>query len=270
MNINKTSNRTPIMTMRSKSSCAKMADSVPSSEVNYSRFEDVLKQSTSVRNAFNSVSSAERTPIKEVVSSVPFTQEKLNKISEAIKNTDYSEMSKAEIYADIEKKYADSFDDFYATFVVWPSKDHEMIHHQFLDDTINMGCYSISLSTKLESRGYSDMNYDEIETAIKEKYNGKTGFIDQLNLFGELYSSGVIINKFGWDSATDMASKLHLSLQCGYDSKISKNEWLTVIEETGISSPFAFLLNNPYFSKDKELFHSIVDDVLFGIANKIK
>ena len=180
-------------------------------------------------------------------------------------------MSKVEIYADLEKKYADTFDFFYSTFAVCPSEDHEMIHHQFINDRIALDCYtSISLSDKLEARGYSNMDYDEIEAAIKEKYAGKTGFVDQLNLYGELFSSGVIGHKFSWEAATEMTSHLHLSLECGYDGRISNSEWLSVIEETGISSPFTFLINNPYFAKNCELYKLMADDILFGIADNKK
>lgn len=266
MNITGTSNRTPIRTTRSKSSCAKMADSISARDGKQNSFGEVLKQSTSARDTFNSVSSAERTPTKEIASSVPFTQEKLDKISEEIKNTDYSEMSKSEIYADIEKKYADSFDDFYMTMALWPSEDHVMIHQQFLEDTQNYSTRSIVH----EARGYSDMSFDEIEAAIKEKYAGKTGFIDQLNLFGELVSSGVLVNKFGFDVATDMEAKLNASIEIKYygGEKMSKNEWLDKIEETGVSSPFSLLLSNPFLSEiEKEIYKSMVDDILFGIAD---
>lgn len=112
------------------------------------------------------------------------------------------------------------------------------------------------------------MSYDEVEAAIKEKYIGKTSFMDQLNLFGELFSSGVLSNKFGWENATDMVSKLNISLECGGNGTITKAEWLSRIEQTGVSSPFSLLLNNPYFANDKELFKSIVDDILFGVADK--
>lgn len=272
MNINRTSNRAPIRTTRSKSSCAKMADSLSARESKQNSFGEVLKQSTSVRDTFNSVSSAERTPTKEIVSSVPFTQEKLNKISEAIKNTDYSEMSKAEIYADIEKKYADSFDDFYMSLAFHPSEDHIMIRQHFQEDIHNYIGYRIPLSVVNEARGYSGMNFDEIEAAIKEKYLGKNGFIDQLNLIGELFTSNVLSHKYG-DEAIFMIGDIENSIECsecGYTGIISKNEWLDKIEETGVSSPFGLLLNNPYFAKDKELFKLMADDILFGIMDKVK
>ena len=100
MTINRTTtNRTPFRTTRSKSSCAQMTESIKQSS-----FGEVLKETAPAKDTFKSTSAAERTPATtSIASSVPDTQAKLDKISEAIKNTDYSEMSKAEIYADIEK-----------------------------------------------------------------------------------------------------------------------------------------------------------------------
>lgn len=270
MNIIGTSNRTPIRTTRSKSSCAKMADSVSAGECKQNSFGEVLKQSASARDTFNSVSSAERVREKVTVSSVPFTQAKLDSISEAIKNTDYSEMSKADIYADIEKKYADSFDDFYMTAAVQPSEDHIMIRQQFQEDIHNNLGYTIGCmprSIVFEAKGYSNMSYDEIEAAIKEKYVGKTGFIDQLNLVGELFSSGVLANKFGHEEAFYMICNLETSIECGYDGRIPKSEWLDEIEKTGVLSPFSLLLNNQFYAEYKEKYQTIADDILFGIAD---
>lgn len=270
MNINGTSNRAPIRTTRSKFSCAKMAESVSARDDKQNSFGEVLKQSTSVRDTFNSVSSAERAREKVTVSSVPFTQAKLDSISEVIKNTDYSEMSKAEIYADIEKKYADSFDDFYMTAAVQPSEDHIMIRQQFQEDIHNNLGYTIGCTPRsivFEAKGYSNMSYDEIEAAIKEKYAGKTGFIDQLNLVGELFSSGVLSNKLGHEEAFYMICNLETSIECGYDGRIPKSEWLDKIEETGVSSPFSLLLNNPYYAEYKEKYRAMTDDILFGIAD---
>lgn len=273
MNITGTSNRTPTITTRSKSSCAKIADPISAGESKQSRFEDVLKQSASARDTFNSISSANRVREKVTVSSVPFTQAKLDSISEAIKNADYSEMSKAEVYADIEKKYADSFDDFYMTMAVLPSEDHIMIRQQFQEDIHNNLGYTIGCTPRsivFEAKGYSNMSYDEIEAKIKEKYVGKTGFIDQLNLLGELFSSGVLSNKLGYVEAIYMIGDLENSIRCGGNGRISKSEWLDKIEETGVSSPFSLLLNSPYFAEYKEKYQTIADDILFGIADNIQ
>lgn len=271
MNITGTTNRTPVITTRSKSSSAQAAENL-----RQSNFEDALQQSLAAKyskDAFTSTSDVKRTPTMTVVSSIQDTQAKLDSISEAIKNTDYSGMSKAEIYADLEKKYADTFDFFYSTLAVCPSEDHMMVHHQFINDRIALDCYtSISLSDKLEARGYSNMDYDEIEAAIKEKYAGKTGFVDQLNLYGELFSSGVIGHKFGWEAAVTMTSKLNTSIEIEYNGgeRMSKNEWLSRIDEIGVSSPFTLLINNPYYAKDSELFKLMADDILFGIADRAK
>lgn len=270
MNITGTTNRTPVITTRSKSSTAQAAENLKQSN-----FEDTLQQSLAAKystDAFTKTSDVKRAPTKMVTSSIPDTQAKLDSISEAIKNTDYSGMSKIEIYADIEKKYADAFDFFYSTLAVTPSEDHVMVHHQFIDDLSDKDCYSISHSDKMEARGYSNMDYDEIEAAIKEKYAGKTGFVDQLNLYGELFSSGVLRHKFGWEAAVTMTSQLNTSIEIEYNGgeKMSNNEWLSRIEETGISSPFTFLINNPYFAKDSELFKLMADDILFGIVDSKK
>ena len=174
-------------------------------------------------------------------------------------------MSKAEIYADIEKKYTDAFDDFHAALALGPCEDYIMINQQFQDDIRNsVGCNIIPTSLVKDA----DMDYDEIEAVIKEKYAGKTGFTDQLNLLGELYTSGVLTNKFGNHAAFDMIAHTSLSLECGGNGLIDKNEWLSRIEETGASSPFSLLINFPYFSSvQKELYKSITDDILFGIMD---
>lgn len=256
MNIGRTSSRVPVQTAYKKSSNAIKQDS----------FGDVLKKS-SAKDTF-SASAVSNASVRGGSLGIADTQAKLDSISAEIEKTDYSGMSKTEIYADIESKYANTFDDFYATFAVWTCEEYNMIHNQFCDDVDNNAGSYWKNSDTLEARGYSGMSYDEAEIAIKEKYIGKTSFMDQLNLFGELFSSGVLSNKFGWDKATDMVSKLNLSLDFGGNGTISKSDWLSRVEQTGASSPFSLLLNNPYFANDRELFKTIVDDILFGVADK--
>ena len=267
MNISRAAtNRTPFRTTRSKSSCAQMTDSVRQSS-----FGEVLKEAAPAKDTFRSTSAAERTPVK--FSSIPETRAKLEIISEAIKNTDYSEMSNAEIYADIEGKYTNAFDDYFASRAVFPCKDYEEINNSFIF-TVRENIEPKSITTALvnEARGYSGMSYDEIEAAIKEKYADKTGFIDQLNLLGELFTSGVLSNKLGHDETFFMLCRLDTSIECrecGHNEEVSKSEWLSKIEEAGVSSPFSLLLNNPYYAEFKEMYQSMVDEILFGIADKI-
>lgn len=243
----------------------------PTGQVKSGSFGEALNQASAAKDTFSSSSVSGTVFSQSSVSTVPGTQAKLDKISAVIKDTDYSEMTKAEIYADIEKKYEDAFDDFHMTMAVWSSEDHRIIHTQFLEDVNNnIGSMRIPRELIQEARGYSDMTYDEIEVSIKKKYVGKTGFVDQLNLFGELYSAGVLSNKFGRDEAIEMSVHLTTSLECGGDRQIPKNEWLSRIEQTGASSPFSLLINNPYFANMKDFYQEIVDDILFGVVGVIK
>lgn len=253
MMINGVNNRSRVTTARPKTSNSIRQDS----------FGDVLK--SSAKDSFK-VSSVSNMAVNVGSLGVADTQEKLDKISAAIEDTDYSGMSKAEIYADIEGKYANAFDDFYATLAISTCKEHEMIHDQFINSVRDYVGYLNG--TVREARGYSGMTFDEIEASIKEKYAGKTDFISQLNFFGELFSSGVLSNKYGRAEACNMASRLNISIECGGDGIISKSEWLSRIEGTGISSPFSLLINNPYLSMYKEMYKAIVDDILFNTMNK--
>lgn len=256
MYINRTTNRVPIRTVPAKAS----------NSVKQDGFGDVLK--SSAKDTFKASSVSNMTDMGGLLG-IANTQAKLDKISSAIKDTDYSGMTKTEIYADIEGKYTNAFDDFYATFAVWSCEEYNMLHCHFCDDVENnVGLYWENNDT-LKARGYIGMSYDEVEATIKEKYLGKTSFIDQLNLFGELFSSGVLSNKFGWDNATDMVSKLNSTLEFGSNGNITKSEWFSMIEQTKTSSPFSLLLNNPYLSlADKELFKLMVDDILSGNEDK--
>ena len=257
MNISKTSNRVPVQSVRTRTA----------NTVSQNSFGDVLKQS-SAKDTFRASSF----PITADMGSslgVADTQAKLDKISAAIKDTDYSDMTKAEIYAEIEKRYEDAFDDFHASRAILACTDHIMVNEQFYRDIDNYVGKIRPSNIVNEARGYTDMSYDEIEAAIREKYAGKTAFIDQLNLFGEMFSSGVLHNKYGSNKAVNMAMDLCLCVECGGNKTISKSEWLSRIEQTGTSSPFSLLLNSPYFSlAEKELFKSMVDDILFGVADK--
>lgn len=263
MNINRTASHVPAQTAYKKSANA----------ISQSSFSDVLKK-TSAKDTFSS-SAVSSNAAKVGSLSVAATQAKLDIISAELEKTDYSGMSKAEIYADIEKRFENTFDDYYASRVVFPCEDYIMVNNQFHEEIHNyVGYYAPPAAIVKEAKGYSGMTYEEIEASIKEKYAGKTGFVDQLNLLGELFTSGVLSNKYGWDTATDFVSKLDISIDMRSFNEsilgtISKDEWLRRVEEAGVSSPFTLLLNAPYLSlAEKELFKTIVDDILFGIADK--
>ena len=119
MNISKTSNRVPVQSVRTRTA----------NTVSQNRFGDVLKQS-SAKDTF-SASSVSNKSVGGGSLSTAYTQAKLDKILDEIKNTDYSDMSKTEIRADIEGKYANAFEDFYATFAIQTCTDYIMIHDHF-------------------------------------------------------------------------------------------------------------------------------------------
>jgi len=238
----------------------------PSGSLKQNNFGDVLK-STSARDTFTAAPVLEETPGRTVISDFADTQAKLDDISEAIKNTDYSGMTSAEIYVDIEKKYENAFDDFYITRAFAACKEHIMINDQFLNDIKN-NAGKVSPELRNEARGYAGMSFEEIENAVKEKYIGKTGFIDQLNLFGELYATGVLFNKYGSKDAIEMTMDLSISVECGGDMGMSRNEWLSRVEKSGASSPFDLLINNPFLAQFKEEYQSMVDEILFGVVDK--
>ena len=234
-----------------------------------SSFCEMLNKSAN-KDTFNvdSVSKPTTSTNKIDFSSIEDTGTKLNNISAAIKDTDYSGMTKAEIYADIEKKYEDAFDDFQISIATAICTDHIMVNEHFYNELSNQ---EIDIDMKLykEAKGYTDMSYDEIEAEIKEKYAGKTGFSDQLNLFGELYKSGVLDNKYGSHEAFVIMSNFRLSLECRGEYNIPKSEWLSRIKQTGASSPFSLFVNYPYFSEStRDFYKSVVDDILFGTADK--
>lgn len=239
-------------------------------------FGEALNKASYAKDTFDSSSVSGTAFTQSEVSSVPATRAKLDSISAAIENADYSGMTKAEIYADIEKRYEGAFDDYYASRAIWTCQDYSLINCQFITDVRNkIGRLTDDIIH--EARGYSGTSYEEIEAEIKEKYAGKTGFVDQLNLYGELFTSGVLTNKYGREADNAMNSNLNRSLdlrgfnECILGQQLSKDEWLRRVDETGASSPFSLLLNSPYLSlAEKELFKLMVDDILFGVVGVTK
>ncbi|MCM1577570.1 MAG: hypothetical protein NC078_02060 [Ruminococcus sp.] len=200
-------------------------------------------------------------------SSLADTGAKLRSVSEAIKNTDYSGMTKAEIYADLEKKYEETFEDFQVSVAMPLCTDHIEVCDRFREELKNHGIVPMTDKIYREAKGYTDMSYEEIEAAVKEKYAGKTGFFDQLNLFCELYRTGVLDDKYGSKEAFVIRSRFGLSLEMSGESAIPKSEWLARVQQTGATSPFTLFVNYPYFSdSDRDFYRSVVDDILFGMV----
>ena len=229
------------------------------------RFGEVLAAKANRTDTFSRSSAPASAVSAEQLSSVNETQRKLDKIDQDIKNTDYSGMTKSEIYADIEGRYKEAFDDFYAANWVTVCKDHEMIQDKFREHREEY-VGKMSGEELKEARGYAGMTDEEMEAAIKEKYIGKTGLIDQLNLFGELFATGILSRKYGDDEAFYLNISLRHSVERRGDSNVSKDEWLASLEERGADSAFDLLVNNKYYSPaERAWFRSVINDILFGI-----
>ncbi len=195
--------------------------------------------------------------------SIADTQLKLDKVAAGGRAVDYSGMTKAEIFAEIENRYKEAFDDFYMAKSLHLTKEHIMISNQYDDELRQMiGLDGSAFELYVESHGYTGMSTDEIANAIKEKYAGKTGFKDQLNLFGELWSAGVLSEKYGHHTAISMITDIEISMGC-IPAK-SNQEFFGGIDPN--TSAFDMLMNNEYVpAAHKEVYERIIEDILFGI-----
>ncbi|MBQ5319866.1 MAG: hypothetical protein J6K17_12295 [Oscillospiraceae bacterium] len=191
------------------------------------------------------------------------TQLKLDKVAAAGRAVDYSGMTKAEIYAEIENRYKDAFDDFYTARSVCITKEQIMILNQFNAETEEkVGISNINSELVRNARGYKGTSAEEIETEIKEKYAGKLGFKDQLNMYGELFSAGVLSEKYGGKTAAFMTGELSESI--GGRPRKSEAELYGGIDPN--ASAFDMLMNNEYVpATHKEVYEQIIADILFGI-----
>lgn len=190
------------------------------------------------------------------------TQLKLDKVAAAGRAVDYSGMTKAEIFAEIENRYKDAFDDFYTARAVCLTKEQEKILSQYNSEVEEKIGISNSIEFYNEARGYGGMSYDEIEVAVKEKYAGKTGFKDQLNLLGELFATGVLTDKYGLHTATQMCTDMRISMGCS--PLKTESELYGGIDPNAYA--FDMLMNNEYVpAAHKEVYEQIIADILFGI-----
>lgn len=257
MNINGVFNPPPVRAYRPN-----VSDSVLKS-----KFSDVLQ------NAQNADSFAQTSSVSYAADSVQSpsineTQRKLDEIAKAIENTDYSGMSKAEIYADIESKYSSAFDDYYACIACVVTKEQGMVNNQFISHLDEFGLRFMKGDVIREIRGYAGMSFEEIEDAIKEKYAGKTGIMDQVNLIAELAANGVLDHKYGNQNTLSLLCDMRNSLNQGSgDTMYSKDEMLSHFNDTGASSLLGLLMNNQYISSTlKDIYQSMLDDILDGIT----
>lgn len=199
--------------------------------------------------------------LSPVDTSIAETQAKLDKVAAAGRAVDYSGMTKTEIYAEIENRYKEAFDDFYTAASLIVTQNQLMMNNQFRNEVKEKVGGDLNTEFRNEARGYGDMTYDEIEATIKEKYAGKTSFNDQLNLYSELFSCGVLSNKYGAKQAINMSLDLKRSIE-SYPLKTNEELSSSIAENT---SPFDMLLSNESITNmQQEFYRIIIEDILFG------
>ena len=214
-----------------------------------------------LQKAQNTDTFTRTTPIDP---SIAETQVKLDEVAAVGRAVDYSGMTKAEIFAEIENRYKEAFDDYYMARTVCATTEQSMMLSQYNDEIRSKIGINNSFELYNNARGYEGMSYDEIELAIKEKYVGKTGFQDQLNLFGELFTAGVLSNKYGHHTAVSMITDMKISMGCVVTKP--KSEFYGGIDPN--SSAFDMLMNNEYVpATHKEVYQRIIEDILFGIPS---
>ena len=100
------------------------------------------------------------------------TQLKLDKVAAAGRAVDYSGMTKTEIYAEIENRYKEAFDDFYTARSVCITKEQIMILNQFNAETEEkVGISNINSELVRNARGYKGTSVEKIESEIKNIFS---------------------------------------------------------------------------------------------------
>lgn len=158
---------------------------------------------------------------------------KLAKLKSIAANTDFGGMSYPEIYTSLWRSYDNAFGGNLPSIMCSLANGQERmaIHDQFMSEyyqyfekPLNNQIYretgyvsgtpeykevvrlylgdDYSGSITSVALGYGGMSFEEMETAIYEKYAGKNTLQDFLNMQGELWNTGVLVHKMGFDAAT--------------------------------------------------------------------
>lgn len=186
---------------------------------------------------------------------------KLEKLKQIASVSDYTGMSYEDIYTTIWNRYNDAFggnlpaiicpmgplangwDDISNQF--YEETGEAVIHPLFQefyeqglleegefydrDDTYIMQRISDIQSAPL---GYSGMSFEEKKQAIYSKYQGKTSYIDFLNMQGELQHSLVYMNELGREASSDYLSSMNSHITYDY---VYKN--LGLLDKMSASNP---------------------------------
>ena len=199
------------------------------------KFQQILAQ-TSVQEPEDTLTISNRAPAASDIQPGDSTQVKLAKLQQMAEEADYTGMSYGEIYTAIWNRYDQAFDGNWASIYTFPTvqEDGCLATYRFRTEIDrNIGDY-LKLEFKKETGidvmvwtkeewpqhdrdveayreyvvskygnlhaqgcGYGDMTTGEIEQAIYKKYEGKDTLRDFLNMQGELFHTGVMMDKLG-------------------------------------------------------------------------
>ena len=203
-------------------------------------------------------------------------EKKLAEVLETGKNVDYTGMTPIEVYGEIENRYIKAFgDDFHAAKTFGCCEEYMKMNNQFIEeiDQISKSIHrDLTIDEKNVARGYGGMSYDEIESAIRKKYEGKTEVSDQLNLTGELFQAGILHNKYGQEKACDLRHDIEIGFIDSYhtfDNKnggyYSKDEFLSKIKSGGGKTIFDGLMSSDAIPDNfKEMYEEMINNLLFN------
>lgn len=130
------------------------------------------------------------------------TCEKLDELAAVTARTDYTGMAPDEIFAEIWNRYDEAFDGnmIAATGLIAGPVEWTYVNNHF-SAVVNHYADAAGRTPLLKVLGYDGMSYEEMETAIREKYAGKNTALDFIKMQSELRKTGILEHKLGEETS---------------------------------------------------------------------
>ena len=132
------------------------------------------------------------------------TPVKLSKLREMAADSDYTGMIPTQVNKAIRLRYDNAFGGIFSTIIRFQlSEEWRTITQQFFDELEKLsgvfGNEIFNISAYLEEKecSYEGMSYEEIESYITKKFEGKDTLLDFLAITNELRRSGALTNRLG-------------------------------------------------------------------------
>lgn len=215
-------------------------------------FQQVLSEQATAKKAGDSITIYSQGAIsEEAAAAAPAlailptdsTVVKLEKLRAIAENADYTGMSYSEIYKTIWDRYQAAFDGNMTAITgssagpaSWAAISYQFsteVHQNIVNPRMweirgSIGAdydrsaaqteaYATLREARMKALGYEGMNFDEIESAIAQKYQGKNSTLDFLNRQGELYVTGCLDNKMGEMGASSYQNMIKFLFEVNYN-----------------------------------------------------